>query len=241
MTVGWHLPGFALLMLLIALSFRPTVALGAESPVLPEASTVANENQSAAGSSRGVDACGDSDQPVDRRPVCVSMQVGRVSLAAPGDDLGRKRIARWASAAAASPPFVAQTHRMDGDPRVALSAPVAGARMTSGYGLRRHPINGGVRMHSGVDLAAPTGTPVRAASDGVVALAGWRGGYGLAVELDHGQTLVTRYAHLSRLAVQRGQRVRRGELIGFVGSTGRSTGPHLHYEVWFQARTVAPR
>jgi murein DD-endopeptidase MepM/ murein hydrolase activator NlpD len=112
--------------------------------------------------------------------------------------------------------------------------------LSSGFGMRRHPILGGWRPHLGVDLAAPTGTPVRATRDGRVGAAGWRGGYGLSVELEHSQGLETRYGHMSRLNVVRGQRVQRGEVIGWVGSTGLSTGPHLHYETRLQGRAVDP-
>lgn len=118
--------------------------------------------------------------------------------------------------------------------------PVAARWMTSGFGLRRHPTLGGVRMHSGVDLAAPTGAPIVAPSDGYVSLAGWNGGYGLAVALEHGGGLQTRYGHMSQLAVTAGQKVRRGDIIGYVGSTGRSTGPHLHYEMRVNGQAVNP-
>jgi murein DD-endopeptidase MepM/ murein hydrolase activator NlpD len=94
-----------------------------------------------------------------------------------------------------------------------------------------HPIYGTVRLHAGMDLAAPTGTPVKAAADAVVVSAAAHGGYGLAVVLDHGGALATLYGHLSRLLVRPGDVVRRGDRIGLVGSTGASTGPHLHFEV----------
>jgi murein DD-endopeptidase MepM/ murein hydrolase activator NlpD len=105
------------------------------------------------------------------------------------------------------------------------------ARLTSGFGMRAHPIRGGVRAHSGVDLAAPYGSPIVATGDGVVGAAGWSGGYGLLVAISHGDGVQTRYGHMSRLNVSAGQEVRRGDVIGFVGSTGQSTGPHVHYEV----------
>jgi len=117
--------------------------------------------------------------------------------------------------------------------------PVAARSVTSGFGMRVHPILGGWRPHSGVDLAAAYGSPVVATSDGVVGEADWRGGYGLFVTVDKGG-LETRYGHLSRLNVGAGQRVRKGDVIGFVGSTGRSTGPHLHYEVRINGRAVNP-
>jgi murein DD-endopeptidase MepM/ murein hydrolase activator NlpD len=105
------------------------------------------------------------------------------------------------------------------------------ARLTSGFGMRAHPIRGGLRAHSGVDLAAPYGSPIVATADGVIGTAGWSGGYGLLVAISHGGGVQTRYGHLSRLNVAAGQEVRRGDVIGFVGSTGESTGPHVHYEV----------
>lgn len=118
--------------------------------------------------------------------------------------------------------------------------PVASRAVTSGFGMRWHPMLGGMRAHHGVDLAAPTGSPVVATADGTVSTASWAGGYGLLVALDHGGGRQTRYGHLSRLNVAAGQAVRRGEIIGFVGSTGRSTGPHLHYETRVNGHAVNP-
>ncbi len=122
-----------------------------------------------------------------------------------------------------------------------MRTPVDGARITSGFGMRLHPILGFSRLHRGVDFAAPTGTPVLAAADGVVTFAGWGGGYGRVVKLAHAQQLATAYAHLSAMKVQPGQRVRQGQVIGLVGSSGLSTGPHLHYEVYQDGRPVDPR
>jgi murein DD-endopeptidase MepM/ murein hydrolase activator NlpD len=118
--------------------------------------------------------------------------------------------------------------------------PLAGAALTSGFGMREHPLLGGLRAHYGVDLAAPAGAPIMATQDGVVSLANWAGGYGLAVALDHGGGLETRYGHMSRLNVVPGQRVHQGDVIGYVGSTGLSTGPHLHYEVRINGQPVNP-
>ena len=106
--------------------------------------------------------------------------------------------------------------------------------------MRRHPLFGSRRFHAGIDLAAPSGSPIRAASDGVVTSAGWNGGYGLLVSLGHAGNRETRYGHLSRLAVRAGQSVKQGEVIGYVGSTGRATGPHLHYELRINGLAVAP-
>ena len=118
--------------------------------------------------------------------------------------------------------------------------PLRGSRLTSGYGMRNHPVLRKRRAHKGVDLAAPTGTPIYATADGVVTRANWFSSYGLYISIDHGGDLETRFAHLSRLAVDSGERVRKGDLIGYVGSTGRSTGPHLHYEVRVSGVAVNP-
>jgi murein DD-endopeptidase MepM/ murein hydrolase activator NlpD len=118
--------------------------------------------------------------------------------------------------------------------------PLASAKLTSDYGMRTHPVVGGRRNHKGVDLAAPTGTPVFATADGIVSRADVFSTYGLYISLQHGAALETRYAHLSRLAVAAGQRVNKGDIIGYVGSTGRSTGPHLHYEVRMDGVAVNP-
>lgn len=118
--------------------------------------------------------------------------------------------------------------------------PLQDAKLTSGYGMRTHPVLGGRRKHKGIDLAAPTGTPVYATADGIIDRAEWFSSYGLFVEIDHGAELETRYAHMSRLAVAEGQWVSKGDLIGYVGSTGRSTGPHLHYEVRVSGVAVNP-
>ena len=118
--------------------------------------------------------------------------------------------------------------------------PLDDARMSSNFGMRTHPVLGGRRNHAGIDLAAPTGTPVYATADGIVSRADWFSSYGLYISIEHGGELQTRYAHLSRLAVESGQRVRKGEIIGYVGSTGRSTGPHLHYEVRIAGAAVNP-
>ena len=118
--------------------------------------------------------------------------------------------------------------------------PVDGVRLSSDYGMRTHPVLGGRRGHKGVDLAGPTGTPIHATADGIVSRADWFSSYGLYVSLEHGGSLQTRYGHMSRLNVAAGQRVRKGEIIGYVGSTGRSTGPHLHYEVRIAGAAVNP-
>lgn len=115
-----------------------------------------------------------------------------------------------------------------------IRSPVTYARVTSGFTNRRkHPITGVVRPHLGVDLAAPTGTPVMAAADGVVKSIGWNGGFGKLITIEHGGDMETYYGHLSRYAkgLKKGDRVRQKEIIGYVGTTGLSTGPHLHYQI----------
>jgi len=118
--------------------------------------------------------------------------------------------------------------------------PLEGATLTSDFGLRTHPVLGGRRNHKGIDLAAPSGTPVYASADGVVGKAEWFSSYGNYIQIEHGGEMETRYAHLSGYAVAAGEQVRKGQLIGFVGSTGRSTGPHLHYEVRVAGAAVDP-
>jgi len=116
-----------------------------------------------------------------------------------------------------------------------------GGRVTSGYGTRMHPLLGSRRFHRGIDLAAAMGSPIRAAADGRVVHAGWRGGYGRQVALAHGGGLDTSYSHLSRIAARVGDRVARGQVIGFVGSSGLSTGPHVHFEATRNGRPIDPR
>ncbi|WP_116091512.1 peptidoglycan DD-metalloendopeptidase family protein [Sphingomonas crusticola] len=123
---------------------------------------------------------------------------------------------------------------------VPSSKPVQTATYTSGYGVRSDPFRGSAAMHAGIDLAAPMGTAVYATADGVVDRAEWSGGYGNLVEIDHGKGLQTRFGHLSRVLVHSGDRVVRGQLIALMGSTGRSTGSHLHYEVRIDGHAVNP-
>lgn len=118
--------------------------------------------------------------------------------------------------------------------------PVARMDYSSNFGIRSDPFRGTAAMHAGVDIRGPLGTPIYATADGIVAESDRRGGYGNLVELDHGKGIATRYGHLSKLLVSAGARVKRGQMIGLMGSTGRSTGSHLHYEVRMDGRAVNP-
>ena len=118
--------------------------------------------------------------------------------------------------------------------------PVANLSFTSNFGIRSDPFKRTAAMHSGVDIPGPVGTPIYASADGVVARSGRAGGYGNLVEINHGKGIHTRYGHMSKLLVDANTRVRRGQLIGLMGSTGRSTGSHLHYEVRIDGAAVNP-
>jgi murein DD-endopeptidase MepM/ murein hydrolase activator NlpD len=120
------------------------------------------------------------------------------------------------------------------------SMPVSGTDLTSGFGVRSDPFRGRAAMHAGVDLAGPRGTPIYATADGIVGRSQWVSGYGNLVEINHGSGIQTRYGHLSRSMVRAGEPVRRGQLIALMGSTGRSTGNHLHYEVRIAGKAVNP-
>jgi len=126
-----------------------------------------------------------------------------------------------------------------GEADAAMRLPVAG-RVTSRFGERFHPILGYVRFHAGVDLGASAGTPIVAAADGRVVAAGWHGGYGRQVAIAHASGIETSYGHMSRIAAFPGELVRRGQVIGYVGSSGLATGPHLHFEVMKDGRPVNP-
>ena len=113
-------------------------------------------------------------------------------------------------------------------------------RIASGFGLRMHPIYKILKMHKGMDFTAPVGTEIYATGDGVIEKVGWTGGYGKTIMINHGYGYKTRYAHCSKFKCKRGQKVKRGDLIGFVGNTGQSTGPHLHYEVFKNKKQINP-
>ncbi len=123
-----------------------------------------------------------------------------------------------------------------------MKTPIDGARLSSRFGRRKHPILGYTRMHKGIDFAAPSGTPIYAAGNGTVVYAGRKGGYGKYVQIRHNGTFATAYAHMKSFGrgIRRGSRVRQGQVIGYVGTTGRSTGPHLHYEVHRGGSQVNP-
>ena len=159
-----------------------------------------------------------------------------------GDKEFRQLFSSWraldkgASFAASAPSFAAGGRSFS----IPSRSPLDGLRLTSEYGMRIHPVLGGHRMHKGIDLSSPVGTPVHAPADGVVGRADWFSSYGLFIALEHGSSMETRYGHLSRLNVAAGQFVHKGDIIGYVGTTGRSTGPHLHYEVRIDGEAVNP-
>ncbi len=121
-----------------------------------------------------------------------------------------------------------------------MKTPINGARLSSKFGMRKHPIDGYNKMHRGTDFAAPEGTPIMASGDGIVIKASWCGGGGNCVKIKHNSSYSTVYAHLSKFAanIKKGTRVKQGQTIGYVGSTGKSTGPHLHYEVIFNGKRI---
>jgi len=123
-----------------------------------------------------------------------------------------------------------------------MKTPLDGARISSSFGIRKHPILGYNKKHLGVDFAASTGTPVYAAGNGVIEYAGKNGGYGNYIRIRHNSSYKTAYAHLKSFnkRISNGVRVNQGQIIGYVGSTGRSTGPHLHYEVIYQNKKINP-
>lgn len=170
-----------------------------------------------------------------RRAETGETDVGELLFA--GLDQGRRqtRLLRWTSAGK-SQWFEASGV---GERRGVMRVPVAG-RLTSGFGMRRHPLLRFSRMHAGMDIGAPYGSPIVAATDGTVTFAGWHGGHGKFVRIAHGGGLGTGYGHMSRISVAAGSRVVQGQVIGYVGSTGLSTGPHLHYEVYRNNVAINP-
>ena len=124
-----------------------------------------------------------------------------------------------------------------------MKTPINGARLSSAFGMRKHPILGFTRLHAGTDFAAPAGTPIMASGSGIVTRARWCGGGGNCVKIKHNSTYETVYAHMKSFAkgIREGKRVSQGQIIGYVGSTGLSTGPHLHYEVHVNKKKVNPQ
>lgn len=168
------------------------------------------------------------------------VQLGELLYA--GLDRGAKKVQllRWGGEAAGGKGGQWFEASGVGERRGVMSMPVSG-HLTSSYGMRFHPIMRMMRMHKGMDFGAAYGTPIHAAMDGIVALAGRSNGYGNFVKLTHSGGLATGYGHMSRIAVRAGTRVAQGQIIGYVGSTGMSTGPHLHYEVWRNGISINPR
>ena len=138
----------------------------------------------------------------------------------------------------------ASLQRLDGTTKASAyipsGRPVAKLSLTSNFGVRSDPFNGGARMHKGIDIPGPVGTPIYATADGVVSRAGWANGYGNLVQITHGSGMETRYGHMSKLLVSPNSSVKRGQIIGLMGSTGRSTGSHLHYEVRVDGAAINP-
>ncbi|SFP70264.1 M23 family metallopeptidase [Sphingomonas rubra] len=189
---------------------------------------------------RDVGAADSFDMVIEReRAATGETRLGDLQFA--GLDQGRKavRLVRWQAAGErASDWFDAAGG--GSERRGTMGMPVAG-RVTSNFGMRVHPLLGFMRMHKGIDIAAPYGAPVLATMGGVVRSAGRNAGYGNFVKLAHAGGLASGYGHLSRIAVSAGTRVRQGQVIGYIGSTGMSTGPHLHWEVWRNGRSINPR
>ncbi|MBH1992615.1 MAG: M23 family metallopeptidase [Sphingomonadaceae bacterium] len=179
--------------------------------------------------------------------------VGALCAAAPAkaaDDDDPYGEVKEATAAAPAPVdaafsnLFASLQRLDGTPKTSAyipsGRPVAKLSLTSNYGVRSDPFNGGARMHKGIDIPGPIGTPIYATADGVVSRSGWASGYGNLVQISHGGGMETRYGHMSKLIVAANSYVKRGQLIGLMGSTGRSTGSHLHYEVRVDGAAINP-
>ncbi len=134
--------------------------------------------------------------------------------------------------------------RLDGNAKTAAyipsGRPVEKLSLTSNFGVRSDPFNRSARMHKGIDIPGPIGTPIHATADGIISRAGWASGYGNLVQISHGSGMETRYGHMSKLLVAENSYVKRGQIIGLMGSTGRSTGSHLHYEVRVDGAAINP-
>jgi murein DD-endopeptidase MepM/ murein hydrolase activator NlpD len=174
-----------------------------------------------------------------RRAATGEVETGQLLYAGLVRSNGRSlQLMQWANADGGSQWFEASgVGRQRGG---GMTQPVPGP-ISSSYGLRMHPILGYARMHRGLDFRGGYGTPIVAVADGTVSGAGWAGGYGNQVRLSHAGGLATSYSHMSRIAVSPGSRVRQGQVIGYIGSTGLSTGPHLHFETYQNGVTINPR
>ena len=168
--------------------------------------------------------------------ITAPVRESRAASVSGGDEQFKQLFASWRSLDNGGPATPAPSIKV----AIPSRMPLDHSRTTSNFGQREHPVLGGIRQHKGIDLAAPVGTPVYATADGVVARADLFSSYGLYVQIEHGADLETRYAHMSRLAVAAGEHVHKGDVIGYVGTTGRSTGPHLHYEVRVAGQAVNP-
>lgn len=181
-------------------------------------------------------------------PVAYAADAGDISVDAPEEEFANQAAA---DAAAIRADYEARSifrawrqldTGMTGTSNIAVPSrkPIDAMKLSSGYGMRVHPVTGRLARHNGIDIPAPHGTPIYATADGVVGRAQRLGGYGLYVEVEHGNNIQTRYGHMSSFIVAAGQRVKKGDILGYVGSTGRSTGNHLHYEVRIAGTPVNP-
>jgi murein DD-endopeptidase MepM/ murein hydrolase activator NlpD len=172
-----------------------------------------------------------------RRAATGEVEIGDLLLAGLNHNGRDIRMMRWAEDGKAQ--WFDSTGT--GEQREGMHVPVNSTRVTSKFGMRKHPLLGYTRMHKGIDFGAPYGAPIMAAADGIVRFAGWHGGHGRYVLIKHGDHLMTGYAHMSRMLAKPGAHVTAGQVIGYVGSTGLSTGPHLHYEVYRDGQAINPR
>lgn len=222
---------FRLTMLLCAAIAAPAFATSAvasetnnETPIALDAPDVAIDSEAAQAAIAAADAAASAATMAN--PVLASRVRGNDA----GDTQFRSLFSAW--------------QQMDGPATQAISIPsrrpVDAMALTSSFGVRSDPFNGRRARHNGIDIPGPIGTPIFATADGTVGRAQRLGGYGNYVEIEHGTAIQTRYGHLSAIAVTSGQRVRRGDIVGYMGSTGRSTGSHLHYEVRIAGAPVNP-
>lgn len=203
----------------------------------------ANANASATHTPVDVDS---PDTDVDSPAAAALVAAQDAAVATTTADLARRVTAQPAQAAGDNQfrSLFSAWQQMDGPRAAAISIPslrpTDNMALTSRFGTRSDPFTGRRARHNGIDVPNPTGTPIYATADGTVGRAQWVGGYGNYVEINHGNEMQTRYGHMSARAVEPGASVRRGQIIGYVGSTGRSTGPHLHYEVRIAGVPVNP-